>query len=211
MTGDKNLAFEGINVASVGAVPSPPWQNEFKLQGSYNIHWGIIAAASLFSNRYQGSFTPTGSTGVESNNGYLARTWNVSSSTRYPADCATCPQDGANPALKAVVDSKTPITETLQLVAPGTVRTDRLNQLDISFKKNFRFRERWVLEPEVQIFNLLNSNAAVTQATGISTTVAPFLTSAQCKGSSLTNCGVGGPVTTLTNPRVMRIALLFRF
>jgi len=211
MTGDKNLAFEGINVASVGAVPSPPWQNEFKLQGSYNIHWGIIAAASLFSNRYQGSFTPTGSTGVESNNGYLARTWNVSSSTRYPADCATCPQDGANPALKAVVDSKTPITETLQLVAPGAVRTDRLDQLDISFKKNFRFRERWVLEPEVQIFNLLNSNAAVTQATGISTTVAPFLTSAQCKGSSLTNCGVGGPVTTLTNPRVMRIALLFRF
>jgi hypothetical protein len=113
--------------------------------------------------------------------------------------------------LKAVVDSKTPITETLQLVAPGAVRTDRLNQLDISFKKNFRFRERWVLEPEVQIFNLLNSNAAVTQATGVSTTVAPFLTSAQCKGSSLTNCGVGGPVTTLTNPRVMRIALLFRF
>jgi hypothetical protein len=68
------------------------------------------------------------------------------------------------------------------------------------------------LEPEVQIFNLLNSNAAVTQATAVSTTIAPFLPKSACSATTgLVNCGVGGPVTTLTNPRIMRLALLFRF
>ncbi|HYL37903.1 MAG TPA: carboxypeptidase regulatory-like domain-containing protein [Bryobacteraceae bacterium] len=212
MTGDKNLKGPGgINIANLGAVPSPPWQNEFKLQGSYDIRWGIIGAASLYSNRYQGSFSPAGSTAVVGNDGYLARTWNVSSSTRYPADCSVCPQDAANPNLKALVDPKTPIQETLQLVAPGKVLTPRLNQLDISFKKTFHFKEKYVMEPEVQIFNILNSNAAVTQSTAVSSTVAPFLPASACSGSSLKNCGVGGPVTTLTNPRILRIALLFRF
>jgi len=211
-TGESNLTGPGgINIASLGNVPSPPWQNEFKVQGSYDVRWGIIASASFYSNRYQGSFATSGTTNVVVNDGYLARTWNVTSTTRYPSDCAQCPQDGANPALKALVNPNTPITEALQLVAPGKVLTPRLNQLDIGFKKNFRFKEKYVLEPEIQVFNMLNSNAAVTQSTTVSSTVAPFLPSSACGGSSLKNCGVGGPVTTLTNPRVMRIALLFRF
>ena len=202
----------GINIASLGAMPSPPWQNEFKLQGSYNIHWGIIGSASLYSNRYQGSFAPAGTTNGVVNDGYLARTWNVSSSTRYPSDCAQCPQDPTNPALKAKVDPSTPITETIQLVAPGKVLTPRLNQLDIAFKKTVTFKDKYVLEPEAQIFNILNSNAAVTQATAVSTTVAPFLPKSACGGNTaLVHCGVGGPVTTLTNPRILRLALLVRF
>jgi hypothetical protein len=214
MTGDTSLVGPGgINIASLGAIPSPPWAQEFKAQGSYRLPLSIVAGVSLYSNHYQGnSFQPLGSgTTGNTNNGYLARTFTVTSSTRYPADCAACPQDGANPALKALVDPNTPIRETLQLVAPGTLRTDRLTQLDVSFKRTFRFKEKWVLEPEAQIFNLLNSNAAVTQAVAVSTTVAPLLTASQCQGSSLKNCGVGGPVTTLTNPRVLRLALLFRF
>jgi hypothetical protein len=218
MTGDKNLVGPGgINIVSLGAVPSPPWQNEFKLQGSYNIRWGIIGSASLYSNRYQGSFSPAAGAGgattnVVANDGYLARTISVSSSTRYPADCAACPNDATTPTRKALIDPNTPITETIQLVAPGQVLTPRLNQFDISFKKTFRLKEKYVLEPEIQIFNMFNSNAAVTQSTSVSTTIAPFLTKSQCSGQSgLVNCGVGGPVTTLTNPRIMRIALLFRF
>ncbi|HLG95843.1 MAG TPA: carboxypeptidase regulatory-like domain-containing protein [Bryobacteraceae bacterium] len=211
-TGDTSLLGPGgINVASLGAVPSIPWAQEFKAQGSYRLPLSIVAGASLYSSHYQGSaFNGSGTTGT-TNNGFLARTISVTSTTRYPADCAACPQDGVNPALKAFIDPNTPITETLQLVAPGTVRTDRLNQLDVSFKRTFRFRDKWVLEPEAQIFNILNSNAAVTQATSVSGSVAPFLTGSQCQGSSLKNCGVGGAVTTLTNPRVLRLALLFRF
>jgi hypothetical protein len=200
----------------LGAIPSPPWQNEFKMQLSYPIHYGIVASASLYSNRYQGSFSPAGSTAVVSNDGYLARTWTVSKATRYPLDCTQCPAatdaTGAAAGLKALVDpTMTQASETLQLVAPGQVLTPRLTQLDIGVKRVFRFRDKYVLEPEAQIFNLLNSNAAVTQSTAVSTTVAPFLPASSCSGSTLKNCGVGGPVTTLTNPRILRLALQFRF
>jgi hypothetical protein len=112
-------------------------------------------------------------------------------------------------------------SETINLVAPGQVRTPRLNQLDISFKRTFRFREKYVLEPTVQWFNLLNTNAAVAQSTALAASysatsagVAPFLSSSACSGStvgSFANCGLGGAVTTITNPRIMRVALLFRF
>jgi Carboxypeptidase regulatory-like domain len=208
--------FGGVDQA-LGAVPSPPWQNEFKLQASYPIRYGVVASASLYSNRYQGSFTPAGSSGVVANDGYLARTWTVTKGTRYPLDCAQCPAatdtTGSAAGLKAFVDpTMGQSSETLQLVAPGQVLTPRLNQVDVGFKRVFRFRDKYVLEPEAQIFNLLNSNAAVTQATAVSTTVAPFLTGSACSAnSSLKNCGVGGPVTTLTNPRILRIALMFKF
>jgi hypothetical protein len=198
----------------LGRIPSPPWSNEYKLQGSYPVHFGIFASASLYSSRVQGGFSPSGSTAVVVNNGYLARTWTVTSATRYPSDCAQCPKDpsATDPNRGAIVDpGMRQASETLQLVAPGRVLTPRLTQFDIGFKRPFHVKERVVLEPEVQIFNLLNSNAAITQATAVSTTVAPFLSKSACSGSSLKNCGVGGPVTTLTNPRILRLALLFRF
>ena len=208
--------FGSLN-QGLGAVGSPPWQHEFKLQGSYPIHWGVIASASLYSNRYQGSFTPAGSSAAVNNDGYLARTWTVTKTTRYPLDCAQCPAAtdaaGAGAGLRAFVDpTMSQPSETLQLVAPGQVLTPRLNQLDIGFKRVFRFKDKYVLEPEAQIFNMFNSNAAVIQATAVSTTVAPFLPASACgSNTALKNCGVGGPVTTLTNPRLLRLAMIFRF
>jgi hypothetical protein len=201
----------------LGKVPSPPWQNEFKLQGALPIRWGLVASASLYSNRYQGSavptgFAPIGSTSGVVNDGYLARTWLVSSTTRYPSDCAQCPNDASTPGRKALVDpGLLQGSETIHLVAPGQVLTPRLNQLDVSFKKTFRFREKYVLEPEAQIFNLFNSNAAVTQSVALGSSVAPLLPESACKGSSLTNCGIGGQVTTITNPRLLRLAVMIRF
>jgi hypothetical protein len=112
-------------------------------------------------------------------------------------------------------------SETINLVSPGAVRTPRLNQLDVSFKRTFKFRERYVIEPTFQVFNLLNTNAAVLQATAVpasysatSAGVAPFLTHQQCSQStvgSFANCGLGGDITTITNPRMLKVALLFRF
>ncbi len=208
--------FGSLN-QSLGAVGSPPWQNEFKLQGSYPIHWGVVASASLYSNRYQGSFSPAGSSGVVANDGYLARTWTVTKTTRYPTDCVQCPAAtdaaGQGAGLKALVDpTMSQASEVLQLVAPGQVLTPRLNQMDVGFKRVFRFHDKYVLEPTAQIFNLFNSNAAVTQATAVSTTVAPFLPASSCSANTaLKNCGVGGPVTTLTNPRILRLSMIFKF
>jgi hypothetical protein len=91
------------------------------------------------------------------------------------------------------------------------VVTPRLNQLDVSFKKSFRFRDKYVLEPEVQIFNILNNNAAVSESQALTGDAAPLLPKSACGGSAPANCGLGGNVLTITNPRLLRLALLFRF
>src|SRR5579871_4423626 len=188
-----------------GAVPSPPWQNEFKIQGAVPIRYGFVASLSFYSNRYQGSFTPAGSTGAVVNNGYLARTWTITPATRYPANCVGCtPGALVDPGLLQGA-------EVVNLVAPGQVLTPRLNQLDLSLKKTFHFRERFVFEPEAQVFNVLNSNAAVTESTSLGADTSPFLPKSACTSSTAANCGLGGRVTTITNPRLLRLALLVRF
>jgi hypothetical protein len=189
----------------LGKVPSPPWQNEFKVQGAIPIRWGVVGSASFYSNRYQGGFAPTGGTSGVVNDGYLARTWTITPLTKYPANCVGCtPGALVDPGLLQGA-------EVLNLVAPGRVLTPRLNQLDIGFKKTIKFQERYVLEPEAQIFNILNSSAAVTEATALGADASPFLPKSACTGSSPANCGLGGTVTVITNPRLLRLAVLFRF
>jgi hypothetical protein len=198
---------------SLGNVPSPPWQNEFKVQGAIPIRWGFVASASFYSNRYQYAYTPAPTpggigTGGVINDGYLARTWTLTAATVYPANCVGCtPGARVFPAGTALGQA----SETINLAAPGQVLTPRLNQLDIGMKKTFTLRERYVFEPEVQFFNILNSNAAVTESTSLGANAAPLLPKSACSGSSAANCGLGGAVTTITNPRLMRVALLFRF
>jgi hypothetical protein len=230
--GSSDVTFQGINIASLGAV-SPPWAQAFTAQGSVPIYWGFVGSFSFLSNQYQGNFTGATASGTL-NNGYLARTISIASKTSsvYPngsigvapalaagATCATagptvgCPIDPGFNALQG--------SETINLVSPGQVRTPRLNQLDLSMKRTFKFREKYVVEPTVQVFNLLNTNAAVVQSTALSASysatspgVAPFLTPSQCGSStvgSFANCGLGGAITTITNPRILRVALLFRF
>ncbi len=187
----------------LGKVPSPPWQNEFKAQGAIPIHWGLVGSLSFYSNRYQGSFL-TGA-GAVVNNGYLARTWTITSATRYPANCVGCtPGALVDPGLLQGA-------EVINLVAPGRVLTPRLNQLDLGLKKTFRIREKYVFEPEVQVFNLTNSNAAVVESVSLGSDTSPYLPKSACTASSPANCSLGGAVTTITNPRLLRLALLFRF
>jgi hypothetical protein len=239
--GSSSLTSNGIKVQSLGKV-SPPWAQAFTAQASIPIYKGFVGSLSFISNQYQGNFTGGTGTGTL-NNGYLARTITVASasSSVYPngsigvAPALSAAQIAAAGSLANACKTVGPTigcpidpgfnplqgSETINLVAPGQVRTPRLNQLDISFKRTFRFREKYVLEPTVQWFNLLNTNAAVAQSTALAASysatsagVAPFLSSSACSGStvgSFANCGLGGAVTTITNPRIMRVALLFRF
>jgi hypothetical protein len=202
-------------------VSSPPWQNEFKIQGAVPIHWGFIASASFYSNRYQYAWTPAQiaggiSAGGAINDGYLARTWTLTANTVYPKSCVGC-TPGARVFPSGFVLGQG--SETINLVGPGQVRTPRLNQLDLGLKKTITIKERWVFEPAVQVFNILNSNAAVTESTSLPSSssasspgdLAPFLPKSACGSGSAANCGIGGAVTTITNPRLLRLALLFRF
>ena len=164
--------------------------------------------------RLQGGFSPNGSTSVVVNNGYLPRTWSINNATRYPVDCSSCPKVASttNPGVLvgALVNPTMPAGQSisLNLVAPGEVLTDRLNQLDIGIKRVFKFKERYKLEPEVQFFNLMNSNAVISQGNAV-----PTSTSAAVP-YTITNFlpgGVGGAVNNNTPPRIMRIALQFHF
>jgi hypothetical protein len=190
------------------------------------LRWGLVASASFYSNRYQYAYTssPTPGavgqldvrTGGVINNGYLARTWNLTANTVYPAHCVGC-TPGARIFPAGFVMGQS--SENINLMAPGQVLTPRLNQLDLSLKKTIRLGERFVLEPEAQVFNVLNTNAAVAEGVAIpsatsltaSNDVSAFLPKSACTGSSLPNCGLGGNVNTITNPRLLRLALLFRF
>jgi len=197
----------------LGKVSSPPWQNEFKIQGAIPIHWGFIASASFYSNRYQYAWTPAQtsggiSTGGAINDGYLARTWTLTGTSVYPKNCLGC-TPGVRVFPAGFVMGQGP--ETINLVAPGQILTPRLNQLDLGMKRTFTINERFVLEPEVQVFNVLNTNAAVTESTSLTGDAAPLLPKSACTSSSPANCGIGGTVTTITNPRLLRVALLFRF
>lgn len=198
---------------NLGSVGSLPWQNEFKAQGSIPIHWGFIGSASFYSNRYQYAYTPAPlsaaiNTGGVVNDGYLARTWTLNASSVYPSNCVGC-TPGTRVFPTGFIMGQGP--ETINLVAPGQVLTPRLNQLDLGMRKTISIKDRLTFEPEVQVFNVMNSNAAVSEAVGLGANAAPYLPKSACTGSAGPTCGIGGPVVTITNPRLLRVALLVRF
>jgi hypothetical protein len=206
------------------------------------LKWGFVGSVSFLSNQYQGGFI--GGTGSGTlNNGYQARTIAIASATTsvYPANCIGCAPQSSPIGTTAVCPTKTltgytatvgcPIDpyynasqlgETINLVAPGAVRTDRLNQFDISLKRTFKFRDKYTIEPTVQVFNLLNTNALVTQTTAVAASygattaagVAQFLDPSKCGGVNAAGaavCGLGGNASVVTNPRLMRLAIIFKF
>jgi hypothetical protein len=230
--GDSSVSYQGINVSQLGAV-APPWANNFVGNAVIPIKWGLVGSLSFLSNNYQGS-SLAGGVAYAGNDGYLPRTIAISSKTAsvYPNGCVGCQTSlGAgqtcvtNPVtVGCAIDpgyNSLQGSTTVQLMAPGSYRTPRLNQLDISFKRTFRIKEKYVFEPTFQLFNLLNSNAAITQTTSMpaSTTgtgTAPFLQPSQCSaagftGAAAAQCGLGGNISTITTPRLMKLALIVRF
>jgi hypothetical protein len=226
--GDSSLTYNGINIASLGTV-SPPWANNFVGNAVIPVKWGIVSSFSFLSNNYPGSYQqngPAGQATVDANNGYLPRTLSISSAkTAYPTGCVGC-QTSLGAGQTCVTNPVTvgcaidPGYNALQgavsvnLLAPGAYRTARLNQLDISIKRTFKLKEKYTFEPTFQLYNLLNSNAAITQSTTVGSTTAPFLTPSQCASSTVSSnpqCGLGGNISNITTPRIMKLALIIKF
>src|SRR5262249_8801070 len=61
-------------------------------------------------------------------------------------------------------------TATINLVAPGAIFADRLNQVDLRFAKTFRRREQR-LQAMIDLYNVFNNNTILVQSSTYGATV----------------------------------------
>jgi hypothetical protein len=67
-------------------------------------------------------------------------------------------------------------------------------------RKTFHIREKYRVAGEVQLFNLVNSNAVLTESYTLGGSVKPYLSS-----------GPGGTPSVIQNPRMLRLSAQFHF
>jgi hypothetical protein len=159
-----------------------PLRHEFKLSGSYTLPYDIQVNAAFQS--YAGPARGT--------------TWNIGTTTRYDANwqavsgqpCVAPCVLGALviPSLIPAPGSGTSIN--VALAEPGSDYYGRMNQLDLGFRKLFRFG-RYQYSGQVDIFNFTNNDYVKAETRTV--------------GSSL-----GRPTSNL-QPRTLRLAVQMRF
>ena len=77
---------------------------------------------------------------------------------------------------------------------------DRLNQFDIGLRRTFVFRERFKLQPQVDMFNVTNAHTVLLETQALGNSVKPFAPG-----------GLGGTPQALLQPRLLRVAVQFKF
>ena len=135
-----------------------PYRPTLKLAGTYPLAYGISISASFQSlaGRPLGGTTVTGN--KISGPGYgdvgspIGTNFLITRTTRYPANCpAPCP------AGALVAPTLTSASITVPLVAPGVEFLPRLNQLDLSFAKQFQVG-RMRVQGQLDMFNAFNAS-----------------------------------------------------
>ena len=86
------------------------------------------------------------------------------------------------------------------MIASGARLTPRQNQIDIGIRKLFKIREKFTVMGEMQVFNIINANAVLTESYILGASVKPYLTS-----------GPGGTPSVIQNPRLLRFNFMFKF
>jgi hypothetical protein len=135
-----------------------PYRPTLKLAGTYPLAYGISISASFQSLAGR----PLGGTTVAGNKisgpGYgdvgspIGTNFLITRTIRYPANCPSpCP------AGELVAPTLTSASITVPLVAPGVEFLPRLNQLDLSFAKQFQIGSMRV-QGQLDMFNALNKS-----------------------------------------------------
>jgi hypothetical protein len=126
-----------------------PFNTQFKIAGSVPLPWDLQGGASFQTYRYlygigAPSITFAGST-----------VWQITRTTRYPADCkGPCTPGGlVNP-------NQTVAMLNVPLQPQGTTPSGRINQLDLTIGRWVRFRSLR-FKPEVSLFNAINNRATL--------------------------------------------------
>ena len=125
-----------------------PFRAQFKLAGSYPLPWFGIQLGGTFQS-YPGAIIGT-------TNQLSGSTWLITPTTRYAANCP-----GACTPNALVFPTLTEASLTVPLRPYSTEFLDRLNQLDLRGSKIFTLGS-YRLEGQVELFNVLNSDAALT-------------------------------------------------
>jgi hypothetical protein len=103
--------------------------------------------------------------------GFYGVNWTISSTTKYPTDCnCSTPGQVVDPNLKQG-------SEVIPLVAP------RLAQLDLTFRRTFRFQEKYSVSAEVSIFNVLNQSVALTESESLGSSAKLYMTGSESSSS----------------------------
>ena len=148
----------------LGEVPGLPYRHEFKAALAYPLPWDLQLGLSFLSY-------PGGSTGNDGNAPWL--------DVNYPVPAgAFLPVGGRTRSV------------TVLLIPPGGKYLKRWNQLDLSFKRNFRVGGVEIL-PSLDFYNLNNSSVVLSELESF--------------GGAL-----GRPLSTLPG-RFMRLGALVRF
>jgi hypothetical protein len=176
-----------------------PFRNELKVLGNIPLKWGIEASVVYQNDPELLKWTQ----------------WSVSTTTYYPIDAkgqTSGTQQLVNPALPAGTPA-----ENLILSQPGSQFFDRLNQVDLGIKKSFKFREKYRIQLQADIFNVTNGSPVLGQTYALGTakqsaanltnpsawSIAPFV--------SGNGTEVGGRPTAILQGRLLRLAMQFHF
>jgi Carboxypeptidase regulatory-like domain len=175
----------------LGKSASIPFRHEFKVAGNFPLRWGVQLSTAL-------QIVPEDLKTV---------TWALTNTTRYPFDCSV---PGCTPGALVMPAGVTlrNASETIPLVAPGTRYLDRLVQVDLGVRRLFHVGEHVTISPQVDIFNVGNSSAVLTESQALGTSGTNTFTGLV---STFKDGGPGGTPQTLLAPRLLRLSVQMKF
>src|SRR5262249_9561040 len=148
-----------ISIFCDGSTNDIPWQNSFKVAGTYPLPWyGIALSGSLQALAGNALGTQpmqygvfTAGTGFNQLDGQGTFPQGARAAA-YPAH-----REGGRTPGALIIPGLTAATFNVPLVAPGTEFTPRTTQVDLGVSKNFRYRTS-SFTPKLDVFNALNSD-----------------------------------------------------
>ena len=170
-----------------------PFRGDLKVAGAIPVKWGVDFSWSINSSPNAERYT----------------NWDITRTSRYPTDCDSCANDPAgkttaNPGGKAlVIPTNVNLIQTtlrIPLLSPGAKYQDRLNQLDVGVKKNFKIGEKVRLQAQLDVFNVMNASTVLVQGQNLTTL-----------GLPLSASGPGGQPTQILQARLTRLAFQIHF
>jgi len=134
------------------------WRTQFKLAGTYPLPYGFNVSGSLQllpgyllgSQALTAGFsTPAAYLDLPNGRGTY---WQITASTKYPANC----KGGCTPGA-TVIPGLNVASLNVPLIPVGTELSPRIRQLDVTFGRSIK-SGRLSMNPKVDIFNALNSS-----------------------------------------------------